>query len=134
MVHVVVSTGEDGRSRVVSSQSMDDAQGLTILWDFELAGLKVPPAPGEPRDLGVPADRGAWKFIRQAPGAVGPMHHTLTMDLWVILQGSCDLLLDEGSVALTAGDVVRCEGASHGWQWGPEGCTIISLNLGATTA
>jgi mannose-6-phosphate isomerase-like protein (cupin superfamily) len=133
MAQLVVSTGVDGRSTVISRQPLEPGPQLTVLWDFDLAPMEVPPVAGEATDIGVPPGRGRWMLLRQQPGAATPDHHTMTMDLFIVLEGSADLLLDDGPVALTPGDHVRCEGAAHGWRWGPDGCTLAVLNLGAVS-
>lgn len=43
------------------------------------------------------------------------MHRTETVDYAVVLEGEITLILDEGDVALKAGDVVIQRGTSHAW-------------------
>ncbi len=128
MALMVVSTGEDGRSKVVSR---DPAEGSSILWQFDASALEVPAVEGDAADIGVAPGHGVWRLLRPAPGTVGARHYTLTMDIYIVLEGSAELLLDDGPLALTQGDHVRCEGAAHGWRWGDDGCTLTVLNLGA---
>lgn len=56
------------------------------------------------------------------------MHATDTLDVNVIIQGSVELLLEEGrSVTLNKGDSVVLPGNEHGWRAGPEGVTMINI-------
>jgi quercetin dioxygenase-like cupin family protein len=51
-----------------------------------------------------------------APGAPKFMHRTETVDYAILLQGECDLELDDGKmVHLTQGDVVVQRGTMHAW-------------------
>lgn len=43
------------------------------------------------------------------------MHRTETVDYAVVLEGEITLILDEGEVALKAGDIVIQRGTSHAW-------------------
>jgi mannose-6-phosphate isomerase-like protein (cupin superfamily) len=45
----------------------------------------------------------------------GLMHRTPTLDYGIVIEGSITLVLDDGEVHLSAGDVVVQRGANHGW-------------------
>ncbi|MDF2119415.1 cupin domain-containing protein [Roseiarcaceae bacterium H3SJ34-1] len=43
------------------------------------------------------------------------MHRTRTIDYVVVLQGEIDMLLDDSTVRLKAGDIVVQQGTDHAW-------------------
>jgi quercetin dioxygenase-like cupin family protein len=55
------------------------------------------------------------RIVELGPGHRSPMHRTHTVDYALLLEGECELLLDEGSVHLRAGDVVVQRGTNHAW-------------------
>jgi len=62
------------------------------------------------RDFGI--DR---EVARGHPPRHPAIHRTRTIDYIVVLEGEIDLLLDDGEVRLTAGDVVVQRGTNHAW-------------------
>ena len=56
------------------------------------------------------------RIVELAPGHRSPMHRTHTVDYAVLLEGECELVLDEGSVHLRAGDLVVQRGTNHAWR------------------
>ena len=58
------------------------------------------------------------------------MHHTDTLDFDLILDGSVELILDDGTHLLRAGDCVVMTGVDHGWRASSDGCTTAALALG----
>jgi quercetin dioxygenase-like cupin family protein len=82
----------------------------------------VPPEAEETRKLTPEQARelfrksGAKEASTYGRGGRHPMmHRTETVDYAVVLEGEITLLLDEGDVKLTAGDVVIQRGTSHAW-------------------
>ena len=82
----------------------------------------VPPESEETRKLTPEQARelfrksGAGEASTYGRGGRHPMmHRTETVDYAVVLEGEITLLLDEGDVKLTAGDVVIQRGTSHAW-------------------
>jgi hypothetical protein len=60
------------------------------------------------------------------------MHRTSTVDFGVILAGKVDLLLDEETRHLTAGDVVVMQATNHAWvNRGPGPCRIAFILIDA---
>lgn len=56
------------------------------------------------------------------------IHATDTLDINIIIEGSVELLLEEGrSVTLGKGDSVVLPGNEHGWRAGPEGVTMVNI-------
>lgn len=81
-------------------------------------------------DLGVEPGRSTWSLWRFAPGAEVGMHHTDTVDLEILVEGSIELILDDGSHPLQAGDCVVMNGVDHGWRTGPAGCLVSAVAIG----
>ena len=97
--------------------------------------LAAPP-PARPRgraplvDLQVPPGIARWILVQFQPGSRSPMHHTDTVDFDTIIDGSVDILLDDGPHHLEPGDCVVVTGVDHGWQAGPQGCTSSVVLIG----
>jgi quercetin dioxygenase-like cupin family protein len=74
-----------------------------------------------------------WDVVDYAPGATTPLHHTDSVDLDVVLQGSIEAILDDGPHRLDVGDCIVMTGVDHGWKAGPEGCRLLVLLIGTPT-
>jgi uncharacterized cupin superfamily protein len=60
------------------------------------------------------------------------MHRTESIDYAVVLKGEIDMLVDDGEVHLTAGDVVIQGGCNHAWaNRGDKPCEIAFVLIGA---
>ena len=98
------------------------------------------PPPGRPAGHGVDVDTGLapglvrWSVIRFPPGFAYPMHHTDTIDLDLVLEGSAELVLDDGAHLLEAGDCVAVTGVDHAWRVGPQGVTMSVTTVGTPPA
>jgi len=62
------------------------------------------------RDFGIGAD-----VKRGAPPRHPEIHRTRSLDYVIVLEGEIDLLLDDGEVRLSAGDVVVQRATHHAW-------------------
>jgi mannose-6-phosphate isomerase-like protein (cupin superfamily) len=62
------------------------------------------------RDFGIGAD-----VKRGHPPRHAAIHRTRSLDYVIVLEGQIDLLLDDGEVRLSAGDVVVQRGTNHAW-------------------
>jgi quercetin dioxygenase-like cupin family protein len=136
----VLITGVDdqGRSCVV-----DEAKPAVA--PYESAGITVayvgstescPPAPRPPGnaelvDLAAAPGVARWSFVYFPPGATTPFHHTDSVDFDVVLEGSVDLLLDDGAHRLGPGDGVVMKGVDHGWETHEEGCHMSVVVIGS---
>jgi quercetin dioxygenase-like cupin family protein len=58
------------------------------------------------------------------------MHHTDTVDFDLVVEGTIELILDDGAHALQSGDCVFMTGVDHGWRAGPAGCILSGTSLG----
>ncbi len=73
-----------------------------------------------------------FRVVRYEPGGQPRMHRTESIDYAVVLSGEIELILDEGSVHLHAGDLVVQRGTMHGWRnRGPEPCEIAFILISA---
>jgi naringenin degradation protein FdeH len=82
-------------------------------------------------DVECPPGGTRCRLVRYGPGLTAPLHRTATLDYDMVLAGSVDLLLEDGTeVAMTADDVVVIPGIVHGWRAGPEGCTMFIVMSG----
>jgi quercetin dioxygenase-like cupin family protein len=60
------------------------------------------------------------------------MHRTESIDYAIVLKGEIDMLVDDGEVHLTAGDVVIQGGCNHAWaNRGDKPCEIAFVLIGA---
>jgi quercetin dioxygenase-like cupin family protein len=72
-----------------------------------------------------------WHFIEFPAHTRTAMHHTDSIDFDVVLEGSIEIVLDDGAHRLAPGDGVVINGVDHGWQ--TEGSTCrLSVVLIAT--
>jgi mannose-6-phosphate isomerase-like protein (cupin superfamily) len=85
-------------------------------------------------DLGLGRGGVQWQIIEHKPNMVAPMHHTDTIDLDLILEGSVQLGLDDGMHPLEPGDCVVITGVDHSWTAGPAGCRLSVTCIGTAPA
>jgi quercetin dioxygenase-like cupin family protein len=90
----------------------------------------APPGHAGRVDLGVPPGLVRWLVVDFPPGSSAPLHHTDSVDLVFVFEGSADLILDDGAHPVGPGDCVMLKGVDHGWQAGPDGCRISSVVVG----
>ena len=62
------------------------------------------------RDFGIGPD-----VLRGQPPRHPAIHRTRSVDYVIVLEGEIDLLLDDGEVRLSAGDVVVQQATNHAW-------------------
>jgi quercetin dioxygenase-like cupin family protein len=80
-----------------------------------------------------PPPRGNWfRVIDYVAAAPGRMHRTDSVDYVVCMSGSIEMLLDDSSVVLRAGDVMVQQGTNHSWvNRGPGDCRIAFVLIDA---
>ena len=134
---LVTGVDEAGRSCVTSDRQIECAELIPGLSVDALSRTKqVPPAPrpaghGELVDLGVAPGQAGWALWRFDAGAEVGMHHTDSMDFDVVLEGSIELILDDGAHPLAVGDCVVVTGVDHAWRAGPQGCLTSAVAIGS---
>ena len=89
-----------------------------------------PAGHGEFRDLGVAPGLVRWMIVGFDPGAFFDLHHTDTIDLDIVVDGTLELTLEDGAHQLVAGDAVVVTGVDHGWRAGPDGCRLSVTVIG----
>jgi quercetin dioxygenase-like cupin family protein len=73
-----------------------------------------------------------FRIIEYGPGVAPRNHRTSTLDYAVVISGEIDMELDDGTVHLTAGDVLVQRGTIHNWvNNGTEPCVIVFVLIAA---
>jgi quercetin dioxygenase-like cupin family protein len=144
---LITGVGADGRSCVVSEKTVarlpvvapDDPRsvaagfaGVAIENLYAMLGSPAPRPAGRSMSIDVQGAPGLPRLyvVDYMPSATTPLHHTDSVDFDVVLEGSVDVILDDGPHRLEAGDCVVVTGVDHGWQAGPEGCRSLVLVFG----
>jgi quercetin dioxygenase-like cupin family protein len=133
---LVTGVDEHGRSCVIEERVPNDppsAAGITVSHAAETASNPPPPRPPGRGEL-VPIVRGPgiarWSFVEFPAHATAPLHHTDSVDFDLILDGSVDLVLDDGTHRLHTGDAVVMNGVDHGWATHDEACRMSVVVIG----
>jgi hypothetical protein len=141
MRRVITGLDEQGRSCVISDEVVATDTGrakegldngtLSAVWET----TDVPPAIERPRDFTLlatnsPPGGTKWLVLGWEPNVERTWVRTNTLDYDTVLEGSCELLLETGSVELFAGDMVMIPGTAHGWRAGPEGVVLQVVLIG----
>jgi quercetin dioxygenase-like cupin family protein len=133
---LVTGVDDTGSSYVVEEREVmfsEMSPGLSVDGLFRTADSPPPSRPqgrGALVDLGVEPGRCSWSLFRFEPGAEVAVHHTDTLDFDVIVEGSVELILDDGTHLLEAGDCVVMTGVDHAWRAGATGCTAGAIAIG----
>jgi quercetin dioxygenase-like cupin family protein len=136
MRKLILGLDEGGRTCVVEEAAVAFSEVLPgIGWDtlFETTENPPPARPegrGDLLPLGVDPGLVRWNMMEWGPGTEVPRHHTDTLDFDSIVTGSIELILDDGSHDLVAGDFVVVPGIDHAWRAGPEGCRLSCIFFG----
>ena len=128
----ILITGVDaqGRSCVVeeTSPSVPHESGrASVIVAAETESSPPPPRPPGHGDL-LPIIRTPglvrWSFVEFPARLATPLHHTDSVDFDVVLEGSVDLILDDGAHRLRPGDGVVVNGVDHSWETHEEACRM----------
>jgi len=141
---IVTSHDSSGRSMVgadsvIESQpgKMQPAVSIANLWLNTLPPSLDGADPIE-RDFPVlPSQGGAvFRILELAPGTPPHMHKTETIDYIVVLAGTLNMLLDDGTeLAMKPHDVMIQRATVHGWaNRGREPCRLATVVIDATGA
>ena len=109
----------DGPATNVRSSRPGSAS--TLMWSTFETPADIPTGEGV-EDLGArilgtaPPENGTRFTINDIPpGRPGVMHRTETLDYAIVLAGEVEMVMDDSSVLLKAGDVVIQRGTNHAW-------------------
>lgn len=140
---IVTGHDADGRSRIASDELLGNARSLRsghesyVVWATE----SVPADLGDDADGATRAvgrhlpDGTVFRLTTYEPGVEPAPHRTESVDYAVIISGEIDMVLDEQTVHLRAGDVVVQRGTRHDWRNdGSEPCVIAFCLVGARPA
>lgn len=128
---------EQGRSCVVEERDLGTIDDDDMVRHKVFTTTESPPRPrpegvAPVRDLGVAPGLAYWAVVHWPPGHEELMHHTDTVDYDIVLAGTIDLILDDGTHHLGVGDCVVVAGVDHAWKAGPDGCTLSAMLVGSS--
>ena len=134
---LITGVDADGRSCVVGTEEHElsgnpDHPGF---WSAEIARLLASPPPRPPGrgsflEIGLGVGEVGWHVIDYSPSLAYEVHHTDTVDLDLVLEGSIELTLDDGVHVLQTGDGVVMNGVDHAWRSGLDGCRLNVIQIG----
>jgi mannose-6-phosphate isomerase-like protein (cupin superfamily) len=144
MRKLVTGVNRRGRSCITEESDITPAPvaGADGVQTANLWATEQSPPPRRPEQTGHFIDTRLapgllrWIVVEHAPHeahtetTVSRMHHSDTLDLIVILEGSTKLLLADDERDLGPGDCVVMTGVDHAFETGPEGCRMISVAAG----
>jgi quercetin dioxygenase-like cupin family protein len=123
-----VVTGHDSQKKaktihddVATNVSTRTNAASTTIWCTESVPVRLPAQEGS-EDMGArrinsgtPPKGTRLMIMDLFPGCQGAMHRTDTLDYVIVMQGEVEMLLDNSSVVLRAGDVLVQQGTIHAW-------------------
>lgn len=123
-----VITGHDRQRRakvirddVAQNISMRPNASSTTIWCTEAVPVRQQTDEGgedmgaRRLNSGTPASGTRLMVMDLFPGCEGTMHRTDTLDYVIALEGEIEMLLEESSVKLRAGDILVQQGTIHAW-------------------
>ncbi|MEG3086276.1 cupin domain-containing protein [Sphingomonas sp. PB4P5] len=122
---VVTGHDADGRAIIVSDQFLTptaipsgDANFALVWTSAVLPADNNDDSDGRSRSAGLTLHGGSVvRVVDMLPGKASPLHRTNSLDYGIVLRGTVELLLDDGSVTLVGtGDVVVQRGTIHAWR------------------
>jgi mannose-6-phosphate isomerase-like protein (cupin superfamily) len=92
------------------------------------------PTDGAAKPVGPPPKGGTvFRITTYQPGIASRFHRSQVFECGVVLSGEVELVLDDTSVRLKAGDCLVQRGTIHDWiNHGPEPCVMALINMDAT--
>ena len=141
MRRVITGLDAEGRSCVISDEVIVTSAGrakagrdngtLCHVWET----TDVPPTFERPRSFDLlwtssPPGGTKWLILGWEANVTRDTVRTNTLDYDTVLEGSCELLLETGSVTLETGDMVMIPGTVHGWRAGPDGVVLQVVLIG----
>ena len=110
----------------------------TLMWCTDRMPADMPVGEGTEdmgaRKLGTPPPPNGTRFTVNdfPPGNHPMMHRTETIDYVIVLSGEIDMVMDDSTVHLKAGDIMVQRGTNHAWaNRGTETCRIAFILVDA---
>ncbi len=97
---------------------MDKNVSNAFVWSSDSLPAEVSgPDPASKKIELTPGPNGSiFRVLELPPGAPPHMHRTETLDYVIMLEGECDMVLDDGAeVHMDQGDVLVQRATYHGW-------------------
>jgi mannose-6-phosphate isomerase-like protein (cupin superfamily) len=94
---------------------------LTHLWNTDATpatmpvGMSIADPGAQPHITPPPPGGTRFVVIDYPPGNSGTMHRTETVDYIIVMSGEIDMVMDESTVHLRAGDTMIQRGTNHAW-------------------
>ncbi|WP_207837197.1 hypothetical protein [Williamsia soli] len=136
MKHVVTGIADDGSSFLESVTVHDGPiveSGSVGVYEHSSVPDLTRPASGILLDLAPEPGTVTWRLIEFWPGRDIPFHHTDSVDISVVVDGTVDFAVDSETIGLDVGDVVVVNGAGHSWKT-EVGCRLLVGMVGGRTA
>jgi quercetin dioxygenase-like cupin family protein len=142
---LITGVDAEGRSCVVSEEAVvpRTVEGISTVVVANLFATQESPPPPRPPAHGPTVDvQLAPGFVRwmvvehrahqdsDADGTPGAMHHSNTVDLIYVLEGSAEFALEDGSHSIGPGDCIVEPGVDHAMVPGPRGCRLLVVSIG----
>ncbi len=123
---VVTGHDADGVAKVLWDEPMTTVKRgksgfLTHLWNTGTTPADIAIGTGiddparQPHITPPPAGGTRCVIIDYPPSNTGTMHRTESLDYVIVLSGAIDMVMDDSSVHLEAGDVLVQRGTNHAW-------------------
>jgi quercetin dioxygenase-like cupin family protein len=138
---IVTERKADGRSVVSDDGLLSNARTLRaghesfVVWTTESVPADLgDTTDGAERAVGRSLPEGTvFRITTYGPGVESAPHETDSVDYAVVIAGEIDMVLDEQTVHLRAGDTVVQRGTRHDWRNnGSAPCVIAFCLVGAT--
>ncbi len=138
---IVTGHNADGRSVVSDDGRLQNQRALRpghesfVVWSTETVPVdSSDAADGADRVVGRSLPEGTvFRITTYEPGVESAPHQTDSIDYAVVIAGEIDMVLDEQTVHVQAGDVVVQRGTRHDWRNnGSQPCVIAFCLVGAT--
>jgi hypothetical protein len=128
---LITGVDEHGRSCVVEDRVPSEVpfgpDGISVAIAARTESCPPPSRPpghGERVPSAATPGTAGWNFIQFPAHTSTAIHHTDSVDFDVVLEGSIDLILDDGAHRLGRGDGVVINGVDHGWQTAESDCRL----------
>jgi mannose-6-phosphate isomerase-like protein (cupin superfamily) len=142
---VITGVDAEGRSCVVSEEAVapSTVEGIsTVVVAHLFATQESPPAPRPPAngptvDVQLAPGFVRWMVVEHrahedsdADGTPGAMHHSNTVDLIYVLEGTAEFVLEDGAHSIGPGDCIVEPGVDHAMVPGSRGCRLLVVSIG----